>query len=471
MVVDPIAVDQATALDLLAVNLQIFDRTAADIFKQRLAVISIVQLVATAVQDAAEVAALVAVCADGDPVGGQGDIVGHLEVDVGEGDVRLVRLLLDRDKIIAALEQVRVAFRAVALEAVVRLCVGQLNKVADGGGALGRVGLGGGGHGEEHIVLALGQADLRQEALILADVAAFDAALNRAGDLFRAFDRGRRVIVAFDLIRRAARLGDIDITVAAVFRRAVLALAAYREPHFIKRGAGGVLRPVNAQALLICRQAGLDGDDGGIDIGQLRGDQARVGVGRGDGAGGVRRGDAAEEILLAGLGLRGGLIRRRRGALDGSALASGSITLAPGAEPLIAEGQAVLRRLGLDGEGHLRILGDAGLGDGLLGDGGGILRRQGPGEVQGVGVFQLLATLALVNELQGDIGDALGVPIVRQIHFHILQAGGIGLRVLAQVELDAVFRLEVGRQLHGIRGDQAADLRGGWKRRRSSCPA
>ena len=216
--------------------------------------------------------------------------------------------------------------------------------------------------------------------------------------------------------------------------------------------------------MLICRQAGLDGDDGGIDIGQLRGDQARVGVGRGDGTGGVRRGDAAEEILLAGLGLRGGLIRRRRGALDGSALASGSMTLAPGAEPLIAEGQAVLRRLGLDGEGHLLILGDAGLGDGLLGDGGGILRRQGPGEVHGVGVFQLLATLALVNELQGDIGDALRVPIVRQIHFHILQAGGIGLRVLAQVELDAVFRLEVGRQLHGIRGDQAADLRGGGRR-------
>lgn len=142
--------------------------------------------------------------ADGDPVGGQGDIVGHLEVDVREGDVRLVRLLLDRHKVVSGLEQIGVRLGAFALEAVVRLCVGQLNKVADGGGALGRVGLGGRGHGEEHIVLALGQADLRQEALIVADAATGDATLDRAGDLFRTFDRGRRVIVEFDLIRRAA---------------------------------------------------------------------------------------------------------------------------------------------------------------------------------------------------------------------------------------------------------------------------
>lgn len=61
MVVDPRAVDQACALDLLAVDLQVLDGSPADTIEQRLALIGVVQLIAAAVQDTAEVAALAAV--------------------------------------------------------------------------------------------------------------------------------------------------------------------------------------------------------------------------------------------------------------------------------------------------------------------------------------------------------------------------------------------------------------------------
>ena len=76
--------------------------------------------------------------------------------------------------------------------------------------------------------------------------------------------------------------------------------------------------------------------------------------------------------------LRGGLIRA--GVAPSMAVPSPRQHHArSGAEPLIAEGQAVASAPWLRWKAHLRILSDAGLSDGLLGDGGGILRRQGPG--------------------------------------------------------------------------------------------
>ena len=451
--IDPRAVDQRAALNLLAVDLQVFDHRAFCMVNQRLTALGKVELIAATVQRAAEYQPAGAVGAHGLPGIRQRDIVGHSEVDAGEVDP-LLHILLDGHKVLAGLQQVGVFLRAAARKAEVLGSISQLHEVRYRRGGLAGIILGHRGDHKEYIVLALGQPGIRREGEVMG-VAAGHAPYFLAGDGNGAL-RGRRgVIIALQRIGFTADLRNCIIPRVAVVSPDGVFIVVHLHIHGVKRGAGHIFRPINTGAVLCPSDPRLDADYRRIHIGQFRSDLCRITDRVGRSAVNGQR-DLADIILGVLADFR---IRRRHISIRGGARNRifGIRILQIGGKivaiPLVAEG-ALLGLLRLHAQGDSGILGNAALRRGLRFD----HRRVKVGshvlcQVQRHRMLGFRSVRLFRHQPQGDISGAAVVAISRQVD---LLLAGIGLLAVSHVELNP--GVKPGGQRYRVIGGLAVDV-------------